>query len=491
MIDYQTFHQIRQLCDQEHLSVVQIAAALHLDARTVSKWIERKTYQPRVQVQRASKLDAHKGTVVRLLATHPFTAQQLLQRLREAGYTGGYSILKDYVRTVRPPRQPAFLTLQFAPGQCAQVDWGSAGFLPVGSTRRRLSFFVMVLCYSRRMYVEFALAQTQEHFLAGHQHAFEYFGGVPAEMMVDNCKTAVLSHPLGAPAVLHPRYLDFARHYGFAVKACGPCKPHEKGRVENGVGYFKKNFLAGLPLSSLDALNAAARQWLDQVANVRVHGETHQKPQDLFALEKPKLRPLTVLPYDLATVTTVSVSRRCRVRLDANHYSVPARYASTHLTLKAYPDRLCLYHQDQLVAEHPRRYDRHQDFEKPEHVQELLAQRRQARAQQLWTRFLALSPHAAEYYQRLEEKRGNPRHHVQKIVALSEIYGVEKVQRALEDAWAYQAFSCEYIANLLAQQARPTVEPGALHLTRQQDLLDLELPAPDLSLYATEEGGAP
>jgi len=361
----------------------------------------------------------------------------------------------------------------------------------VGSTRRRLSSFVMVLCYSRRMYVEFTLAQTQEHFLACHQHAFEYFNSVPAEVMVDNCKTAVLSHPLGAPALLHPRYLDFARHYGFAVKACGPYKPHEKGRVENGVGYFKKNFLAGLQLSGLDALNAAVRQWLDQVANVRVHGETHQKPQDLFELEKPKLRPLTVLPYDLATVSTVSVSRRCRVTLDTNHYSVPPRYANTNLILKAYPDRLCLYHQDQLVAEHPRSYERHRDFEKPEHVQELLAQRRQARAQHLLTRFLALSPHAAEYYQRLEEKRGNPRHHVQKIVALSEIYGVEKAQRALEDAWAYQAFSCEYIANLLEQRERPTAQPGALHLTRQQDLLDLDLPAPDLSLYQTQEGGEP
>src|ERR1035441_7407495 len=185
MIDYQTFHQIRQLCDQEHLSVPQIAAALHLDERTVNKWIACKTYQPRTPTQRASKLDPHKGAVVRLLATHAFTAQQLLQRLREASYTGGYTILKDYVRTVRPPRQPAFLTLHFAPGQCAQVDWGSAGFLPVSGARRRLSFFIMVLCYSRRMYVEFTLAQTQEHFLACHQHAFEYFNSVPAEVMAD------------------------------------------------------------------------------------------------------------------------------------------------------------------------------------------------------------------------------------------------------------------------------------------------------------------
>ena len=128
--------------------------------------------------ERQSKLDPFKSTIVRLLAQHPYTAKQLLQRLKEGGYAGGYSILKAYVQHVRPTSAPAFLTLHFAPGQSAQVDWGSAGFLPVGHTRRQLSFFVMVLCYSRRMYVEFTLAQTQEHFLACHQHAFEYFNGV-------------------------------------------------------------------------------------------------------------------------------------------------------------------------------------------------------------------------------------------------------------------------------------------------------------------------
>jgi transposase len=491
MIDYQAFHQIHHLHEQEHLSAAQIASRLELHPQTVCKWIARLKYERRAQPPRPSKLDPFKGTVARLLAQHPYTAQQLFQRLREGGYAGGYGILKDYVRHIRPSHAPAFLTLQFAPGQCAQVDWGSAGWLRVGSTRRRLSFFVMVLCYSRRMFVEFTLAQTQEHFLAGHQHAFEYFHGVSTEVMVDNCKTAVLSHPLGQPAVFHPRYLDFARHYGFTIKACGARKPHEKGRVEKAVHYVKQNFLAGLDLSNLEAINAAARQWLDQVANLRVHGETHQVPQELFARERLHLRPLTVLPYELATLHTVLASRRGRVTFETNRYSVPPVCAGRSLILKAAPDRLCLYHQDRLVAEHVRSYDRHQDFECAEHVAELLAQRRQARAQQLLPRFLALSPKAGEYYRRLEEKRGNPRHHVQKIVALSEIYGADKVQRALEDAWAYQAFSCEYIANLLEQRARPSAELGALHLTRQQDLLDLDLPAPDLSLYDAPEGGQP
>jgi transposase len=266
MIDYSTFHEIRRLRDQEHLSAAQIAAVLNLDERTVSKWLGVATYQPRKTGPRKSKLDPFKGTIVRLLGQHPYTAVQLLHRLKEAGYDGGYSILKAFVQQVRPTPTPAFLTLHFAPGQSAQVDWGDAGFLPVGHTRRRLSFFVMVLGYSRRLYVEFTLAQTQEHFLAAHQHAFEYFQGVVHEVIVDNCKSAILSHPIGQPAVPHPHYLEFARHYGFTIKACGPKKAHEKGRVEKAVHYVKQNFLAGLELSSLEAVNAAARCWLDEVA---------------------------------------------------------------------------------------------------------------------------------------------------------------------------------------------------------------------------------
>lgn len=122
----------------------------------------RQKYQPRRTAPRPSKLDPFKSTIVRLLAQHPYTAVQLLHRLKDSGYTGGYSILKAYVQQVRPAPAPAFLTLQFAPGQAAQVDWGSAGVLPVGHTRRQLSFFVMVLCYRRQLYVEFTLAQTQE-----------------------------------------------------------------------------------------------------------------------------------------------------------------------------------------------------------------------------------------------------------------------------------------------------------------------------------------
>ena len=183
-----------------------------------------------------------------------------------------------------------------------------------------------------------------------------------------------------------------------------------KGRVENGVGYVKKNFLAGLQLPPhLDALNIAARQWMDTVANVRTHGETHRVPLELFAVEKPHLTPLAPLPADTGVIRTVRATNRFRVVLDTNRYSVPSLYASQRLLLKCYADRLCVYHGEKLIATHTRSYDRRQDFENPEHVKELLNQRRAAREAKLLLSFYALSPRGEEYYRQLQERRLNPR----------------------------------------------------------------------------------
>lgn len=483
MMDYAGFCQIKHLHAHQGLSASQIAKALALDPRTVSYWLAQEHFRPRKPGPRHSKLDPFKQEIVRMLERYPYSAAQVFQRLREQGFTGGYSLVKAYVRTVRPKRQPAFLKLAFAPGECAQVDWGAFGAVKVGQTSRRLSFFVMVLCYSRMLYVEFTVSQTMEHFLACHQHAFEYFGAIPHKVMVDNLKSAVLKRALGEVPVLNPRYVDFAAHHGFRIVPCNVGKGNEKGRVENGVGYVKKNFLAGLDLPDFSALNPAARQWLETVANVRLHGETRQKPTDLWHQEKAALHPLPLHPFDIATVSQVRASRQFRITLDTNRYSVPAYLAGQALTLKTYPDRLCLYLGDQLIARHVRSYDRYGDFEDPDHPKPLLVQRKKARDHQLFLRFLTLSPRADAYYLKLEQRRLNPHHHVRKIVALSDIYGQEAVARAMEDAFAYEAFASDYIANLLEQRARCIPEASVLHLTRREDLLEVKLQPPDLSIY--------
>jgi transposase len=483
MINYHQFCQIKDLHHTHGLKVAQIAEALVLDPRTVAYWLGQERFRPRQPTPRASKLDPFKPQIVQLLEKYPYSAAQVLQRLREQGFEGGYSIVKAYVHTIRPKRQPAFLKLAFAPGECAQVDWGSFGSVPVGQTSRRLSFFVMVLCYSRMMYVEFTVSQTMEHFLACHQHAFEWFGGVPQTVMVDNLKSAVLKRALGEAPVFNPKYADFAKHNGFRIVPCNVGKGNEKGRVENGVGYVKKNLLAGLDIADFSRLAPAAKHWLDTVANVRVHGETRKPPLELWQSEKPYLSPLPRHPFDIATVSQVRASRQFRITLDTNHYSVPAHLAGQALTLKTYPDRLCLYSQHNLVARHTRSYDRHRDFEDPDHPKPLLEQRKKARDHQVFKRFLALSPQAELYYRQLEQRRLNPHHHVRQIVALSDLYPPEAVARALADALEYGAFAADYIANLLEQRARFTPEASPLHLTRREDLLDLHLQPPDLSLY--------
>ena len=198
MISFSQYTEMHFLRSQEGLGIHQIAQKMTLSSRTVVKWLARGRYEARRNKGRSGKFDRHKETIRNWLEKHPYSAQQIFQRLVEGGdYHGGYTIVKEYVRKVRPRPPKAYLSLSFAPGESAQVDWGHCGTMAVGNTKRNLSVFVMVLSYSRQMYIEFTLSQKQEHFLGCHQNAFEYFGGVPQSVMVDNLKSAVLEHKVG------------------------------------------------------------------------------------------------------------------------------------------------------------------------------------------------------------------------------------------------------------------------------------------------------
>jgi hypothetical protein len=297
-------------------------------------------------------------------------------------------------------------------------------------------------------------------------------------------KSAVLRRLVGEAPVLNPRYLDFSRHHGFEITPCNVRSGWEKGRVESGVGYVKKNLLNGLELPDFSGMNPAAQVWLDEVANVRIHGEAHRRPADMFLEERAHLRAPNCKPYELARVITMRASPRFRITLETNRYSVPAEYASRLVTVKAWPDRVCVYHQDQLIARHTRTYDRRRDIEDPDHPKELLEQRRNAREQRLLSEFLTLSNQAAAYYDGLLARSLNARMHMRRILALAEIYGREPTARAISDALAFHAFSSQYITHLLDSRARASILPASpIALTRRQDLLQLELPEPDLSIY--------
>ena len=481
------WHCIKQLHEKERLSIRAIARRLRLHRRTVREALNADRPPSPKRTPRASLVDPYRGWLMAKLEQYPeLTATRLFRMIREQGYTGGYSLVKKCVADLRPRLKPAYLTLRFAPGECAQVDWGTWKGLDVPGGRRRLSFFVMVLAHSRMMYAQFSFSQTMEHWLGAHRNAFEFFGGVPEMVMVDNCKTAVLTPAAaGREALFHPLYLDFARHYGFAIKACNVRRPNEKGRVENGVGYIKSSFLAGREPASLAALAPALAQWLEDTANVRIHGVTRSRPVDLFdKVEKKALQPLPAGPFDCVVRKPVVANNRFRVHVDGNRYSVPSRYASRRLVLGLYADRVVFHTSEgKLVADHPRNWGRGQDVCDADHERELRLRLHRAEDRKRIEAFLDLGPAADPYLTGLREKRSNWRGHLRRIGALAETYGRDRLARALADALEHDAFSSEYLLNILESRRRRRPEPGPLHVTRREDLLELDIPNPDLSVY--------
>lgn len=488
MISYEQFSQIRHLRDNVGLNASQIANTMELDERTIQKWIEIRNYIPRTPVAHASKLDPFKKQIQEMLEKYPYSGAQILLKLKEQGYTGGRSILSQYIFKIRPPHREGFLTLHFDPGECAQVDWGYAGLVKVGEHLRKMYVFVMVLCYSRMLYVEFTLSQQMEFFLSCHQNAFRFFGGTPAKIMIDNLKTGVLRHRFGEAPVFNPQYLDFAQHHGFRIIACNVGKGNEKGRVENGVRYVKCNFLNGHEFTDFKFIHTPAQQWRDEVANVRIHGETHKRPADLFAEEKKHLQKLHLNLFDVGQMSSVRANHQFRVTCDSNRYSVPSIYASSLLQMKVYPHEILFYKGNELIAQHVRSFEKRKDIEKPEHSIALLQKKKKAKDQKAFQIFLSLTPEAETYYRLLEEKRFNAQTHIRKIAALSEIYGKEATGAAIRSALELQAISSEYIENLLEQQKRLLeLKPDVtLQVAHGKEMLEIELPAPDMEDYNHE-----
>jgi len=490
MMDRQLWQQVNDLA-ASGLGVRAIARRLEIHRRTVRKALEALRPPSRCSARRGSIIDPYRGWLLARLEQYPeLSAAVLCRQLTEKGYSGGYSLVKQCVAELRPRTKTAYLTLTFQPGECAQVDWGVWQGLAVPGGRRRVSFFVMVLCHSRMMYVEPFFGEGMEYWLRAHRNAFEAFGGVPEQVMVDNCKTAVLTpRRSGAAPVFNPAYEDFAQHYGFRIRACNPGRPNEKGRVENAVGYIKASFLAGRQPSAPEALAPAFFDWTATVANRRLHGTTGRRPDELFEeAERQALRPLPAGPHDCAVRKVVGADSRFRVIVDDNRYSVPSSAASRKVQVCRYAERIVIRTLDgDLLADHPRHVGRKQEVADPDHERALVLKMRHARDRQRLTRFLALGPEAAAYLAGLRDKRAAWRDHVDRINALAEVHGRDVLARVLADAGEYGAFSAEYIHNIIEARGRTMPEPGPLHVTRRADLLELQLPEPDLDIYDEEQ----
>ena len=304
MIDRRVVFEIHRMAD-EGVSCRKIARALRLDRTTVSKYLVDPN-PARILVTKPSKLDPFKDLIQELLERdRDVFATVIHQRIKARGFDGGLTILKNYLRTIRPKPKDPFIRFESRPGEQFQLDWGHFGSLVYGNTSRKLYALAVIECHSRLLTLEFTHSQRQETLHRALMGAFQFFGGCPKELVHDNMLTAVIERD-GPLVRFNEAFLDFLRPFHVMPIPCNVGQPHEKGKIEKGaIHYIRHNFWPLRSFRDLDDVHAQAREWRDEVANLRVHATTGERPIDRFKPES--LTPLPDLLPDCRDSATAKV----------------------------------------------------------------------------------------------------------------------------------------------------------------------------------------
>lgn len=332
----------------------QIAEILKIDRKTVRNVlnkIEEKGVIGRKQT--TSILDPYKE-YINIQASKDLSAMRIFQDLqREFGYTGSYDTVKKYISNIKEVTKKPYMVLNTLPGEEVQVDFGYIGTLKVNGKLKKAWVFVMVLSYSRYMYIEIVLNQSVKTFIDCHRNAFRYFGGVPETVKIDNLKAAILEADFYEPTV-QKNYAAFASHYGFWAQPCRVRTPTDKGKVESNVNYVKDNCFKNRDFESIDEAINFGRLWLDTVANVRMHGTTKKVPVEVFkSIEKEKLRSLPTEDFILSNSVKCIVNTNCHISYSGNYYSVPYAYIGQEVDAIIANELVKIYFKEKEIALHP------------------------------------------------------------------------------------------------------------------------------------------
>jgi transposase len=481
--------EIRRLAEIEKLSGWAISRRLRCSRHTVAAALKLDQPPTRQVTCRTSFLGPHKAKIAALLAKYPdLSAVRVREEIARGpdGYTGSTCTLRRYLRSVRPARGRVYQEVHHEPAQAMQVDWGECGQVQLGGTTRRVSVFVAVLCYSRLIYIEFTLSQRKAEFYRGVVHALEFFGGSPRAILFDNLKAAV-TNGSGRTACFHPDFLALCGFYCLQPIACERRDPESKGIVEGGVRYVKHNALAGRSdqLIHFEDYLAFAPLWRDQVANVRVHAATRERPVDRVGQERPHLRALPAIPFDTDEVVPAVVSPHARIEFDGNRYSMPPWLARQTVMVRASRDEVRVLHQGQVVAQHVRCYERRQLIVLPDHSLAALALRRRSRGTALEHAFDALGPEARQFHLHLKSQPVKTGVHLRRLLALARLYGTTAVLSAISRALELMAYDAAYVENLLlAERRRRQLPTPTLPTPRRRELIDeIELEPADPAVY--------
>lgn len=487
MLEAEIQSKVLALFFSEKKSIRQIASIVEVDRKTVRRIVDRKNIQlERQKVSRTSLLEPYRDEIKKLLLKDPtIAASTILHRLRETGYMGGLTILKDYVRELKRKKSPrlkeAFLRLEFAPGECAQVDWGEFG--DVFGTGVKIHCFVMVLSYSRMAYIEFTRSERFEDFIRCHENAFSYFGGVPKECWYDNLATAVQDRH-GGVVKFNPRFFAYMGHHGITPHACNPARGNEKGRVESGVKFIRSHFWSGRSFKDFEDLCVQSILWRNQYLNLREHRVTKRIVKNLFeANEKAVLRPLNELKFETDEIMTKVITPDFHFIFETNKYSVPWTLVSLAVTIRINASLLRAYYQEKLVATHERSYLKNKVFTNSKHQEGLLSRKPGARDQDM-ERVKAvkhLGDGVSQYYESLKVSSRSLRVEISRLLALSTIYGSSDLDKACLELLKDGIIGIDNLERYLRIEKVQIKNPEPLKFNREK--LNRVIPPIDLHSY--------
>lgn len=370
MVQEERWREVRRMASEEQLPIAEIARRLDLDRKTVRRCLKQEAWQPYQRDVRTDTLLAEHADFLRDRAPRiGYSAQVLFQELKGKGYAGSYDTVKRFVKPLRTAEalaERATVRFETPPGQQSQIDWGAARVhfrhQPV-----LLHFFVLTLGYSRRHYMEPAMNERVPQFLDAHERAFDHFGGHTREHLYDRPRT--ICRPDGQGGVVwNPTFMSFMRYWGIEARLCRPYRAQTKGKVESGVKYLKRNFLAGRSFIDLQDTSEQWREWNSTVADVRVHGTTHQLPIERFANEQATLMQRAGRPgFKLEARFVRIVADDFLVSFDTNRYSVPFSLIGHTVDVERRDGQVRVYARGKLVATHTELPGRHGLVVLPEH----------------------------------------------------------------------------------------------------------------------------
>jgi transposase len=392
--------EILRLYRTEGWPIGTVARQLHVHHDTVRRVLWQSGVPAVRESARTSKIDAYIPFILETFARYPtLRASRLYQMARERGYVGCSHHFRHMVARHRPrPTAEAYLRLRTLPGEQAQVDWAHFGKLTIGRAQRPLMAFVMVLSYSRHLFVRFYLNATTGSFLDAHVQAFAHFTAVPRVCLYDNLRSAVLERS-GDAIRFNPTLLELAAWYRFQPRPVAVARGNEKGRVERAIRFVRERFFAARRYADVADLNAQALRWcIEEAASRPCPEDRTRSVRECFAQEQPRLLALPDSPFPSEERVVVRVHKTPYARFDWNDYSVPHTHVRRTLEVRATVDTVRILDADTVIALHRRSYDRGEQVEDTPHIQELVDQKRAARRHRAMDRLHHAAPSGARFF---------------------------------------------------------------------------------------------